>query len=647
MVSPDRIIERLIARQKPLLVGGMAVFVVVLGGLSMFKYAAFLYDGIDLAIFSQVFWNTAHGRWFEMSIHPHSFLGDHASLAILPLSLIYRLLPDPRTLLVLQVIALALAAWPLFLIASTKIAGRTGVIRLLPLFIAFAWLANPFVANAALYEFHMLGIATPFLLWSILAYERGERGRFLILAVITMSFREDLALIVGSIGILAMLEKKDAWWRYVPLALGAAWFAGAMALIDQFSPGMGSKFLAYYAWLGGSSVGDMLIGAAKQPSRILTHVFSLGTLEAFIGLGLPLLFLPYAAPRRLILAIAPFLILALGAPGITALVLTTHYGLLLLPAVMLSAIDEIIRLSAWVRATKRPHEGPVFGLITIAVVYAMLVLGPIPSGIMAVLRGIPVEARAAETVARLVPDDAPVAAGYRFLPRFADREHLYSLHYLYLGVTQFAELPYVADPLPDYLVIDEDDVMTYEAQFAHTAWARPYAVKGYANLMALGGPKTMRIGPYVLVDAREKSVAETWSFGEGAPNIISGSLDASHDTVPSDATLRLRVKGTPELMSRYVVHAVITDSTDVVLGERTFALGGPYIAYPAPAIEGVVREASISLARPPIGDYRAEVTVAERDALLVLDRLGTTKLEVTDERVLQTMTVQGTPRLAP
>jgi hypothetical protein len=383
----------------------------------------------------------------------------------------------------------------------------------------------------------------------------------------------------------------------------------------------------------------MAFGALLHPWRIITHVVSFGTLELLIGFGMPLLFLPYVAPRRLALAVMPFLIIALGAPGASALILQTHYGLFFLPAVMLAGVDGAVRALQTADSGKRPRATHAFGLATIGVLYAMTVLGPVPSGIMAIARGVPPEARAAETAVRLIPDDTAVAAGYRFLPRLASREHLYSLHYLYLGVTQFAELPYVADPAPDVLLMDEDDLLIYDAQFSDTAWARPYAADGGRNLLALGGQRTTRIGPYVVVDAGE-GVEDTG--GSGSPEVIGGSLEATRDAAPSIATLRLRVKGSSAMMSRLAVRAVVADATGEVLGERTFVLGGPFTTYPAPAIGGAIREANVYLSRPPTGKYRAEIDVVERDAMLVLDRLGTTMLDVRDERIVQSLVIEGT-----
>ena len=57
----------------------IVLYVVVFSLVSIYKYTHFLYNGIDLAIINNVFWNTVHGHWFWSSIQGHSYLGDHCS----------------------------------------------------------------------------------------------------------------------------------------------------------------------------------------------------------------------------------------------------------------------------------------------------------------------------------------------------------------------------------------------------------------------------------------------------------------------------------------------------------------------------------------------------------------------------------------
>src|SRR3989338_5825260 len=114
----------------------IGLYVVIFSIFSLWKYNNFLYNGLDLAIINQVFYNTAHGNAFASSIHPPSYLGDHVNPIILVLLPLYYLLASPKTLLILQTIFLALAAWPLYLIAKKVLNETWG------LFFGLAWLLN-------------------------------------------------------------------------------------------------------------------------------------------------------------------------------------------------------------------------------------------------------------------------------------------------------------------------------------------------------------------------------------------------------------------------------------------------------------------------------------------------------------------------
>ena len=132
-------------REKLLVWLGIALYFIVFSLICVWKYYQFGYNGLDLAIYNQVFFNSAHGNLFGFTIHPQSYLGDHFELFLIALLPIYYFFQHPLALLILQTLVLALSAWPLYLIAKNVLA------KPWPLFIAFLWLLNPFVQNINLF----------------------------------------------------------------------------------------------------------------------------------------------------------------------------------------------------------------------------------------------------------------------------------------------------------------------------------------------------------------------------------------------------------------------------------------------------------------------------------------------------------------
>src|SRR3989338_1686412 len=98
---------------------GMLIYIAVFTYISFWKYDNFLYNALDLGIYTQVFESFRSGNHWYSSIQQSSYLGDHFEPFILVLLPFYLLIPHPKTLLVLQTIFLALPAIPIFFIAKT------------------------------------------------------------------------------------------------------------------------------------------------------------------------------------------------------------------------------------------------------------------------------------------------------------------------------------------------------------------------------------------------------------------------------------------------------------------------------------------------------------------------------------------------
>lgn len=471
---------------------GIAItaFTAVISAACFWKYAHFWYTGFDLAIIHQTFWNTARGDWFAQTIHPNSYLGDHAELAVVILAQIYRLWQDPRMLLVMQALALGLAAWPLWKIARLRIGPKDPVswhgVTMAGL-IAAAWLLSPAAQNAALFEFHLVPFAIAPIFFALLAYERGEKRAFVLWAIAALLAREDVALVIGSIGILAWMEKKPKWWIFAPVALGAAWMIGALALVSAFAPAGSYKFFHYYGWLR---------EGIAHPITLARHLVSITQIEMVVGLLMPLLFLPLGAPRRLIMALGPFLQIALTASGGGALIFQTHYGLLFLPGLFLAAIEGIKMVPA-------AHARFAAVLLAIGAVFAAMTLGPLPGVIRMMVHdrtALEAERRHAEEIIAKIPSDAAVAAGYRLMPALSGRAELYALHYQFLGVTYGGETPYAIPDDVRFVALDRRDAAVYEAQYRNISWAAGHLAGGEERLKAFVGTPVFASGPYVLYD---------------------------------------------------------------------------------------------------------------------------------------------------
>src|SRR6266849_10623126 len=87
-----------------LLILAMLVYLLIMSFQSILRYATFKATAFDLGNMDQVVWNTIHGRLFQFTNQaidwygPPNRLGVHVEPILLPVSLLYLIHADPRTL---------------------------------------------------------------------------------------------------------------------------------------------------------------------------------------------------------------------------------------------------------------------------------------------------------------------------------------------------------------------------------------------------------------------------------------------------------------------------------------------------------------------------------------------------------------------
>ena len=454
--------------------------------ISFWKYNNFLYNGIDLAIFNQVIFNTTEGRWFDFSIHPHSYLGDHFAPFILFLSFFYFWGKSPLTLLFLQSVIIGFSAWPIYLITK-QIFQNHKKRELISFSVAALFLLNPFIENANLFEFHLLPFALFFLLWAFYFYLKNNfwvYGLFLFLALLV---REDVSLVVFMFSFLPFLDlsfKKREIKRYLkfflfPLIVEPFWFWFSGKIINFFNPESSYKFLVYYQWLGKSdNLFELAINIFTHPWQVFWHFFSAGNLLVLLVFLISFVFLPLLAKKYWILALGPVTQFALNSAGTGNIIYETHYVLLFFPALVISSIyglknllkddlEKFKKIKFILIKTILADKRFLILIVSVIIVYSNLVIGPTGEVFKELFFNygkIKNQALTAKKIINQIPDNASIASSYAFLPNLSCRKKLYSLHYGFLGKTQFSLNDYQFPENPDYFLIDFSDFIVYHIQ---------------------------------------------------------------------------------------------------------------------------------------------------------------------------------------
>ncbi len=127
----------------------------------------------DLAIFDQACWLLAHGEGTLLTTRNMPVFAHHLNLWLLPLAVLYRLVPGPATLLVVPTLAATAAAIPLFALARrlTRSDACATIWALL-------YLSYPPLGRMLLHDFHCEPLALPCFVAPSCSRTRSAGGRW-------------------------------------------------------------------------------------------------------------------------------------------------------------------------------------------------------------------------------------------------------------------------------------------------------------------------------------------------------------------------------------------------------------------------------------------------------------------------------------
>jgi uncharacterized membrane protein len=457
----------------------MAAYVGLYGELCIHKYHYFLYTDFDLAIFVQAVDGLLHGTLYS-SIRGMNWLGDHTSLVMFLVAPLYAIARSPVTLLLVQTVALALGALPVYGLARRQLPSAGVAIAL-----SAAYLLQPALGYTNLFEFHPEVLSTSALLWAFYALLENQRGWMVTASVLALLGKEDVALAVLGMAFYALSLRRS---RDAGILAGLA----ALSLIVSFAilkPALGGtahgQYEALYArW--GKTTGEVVLNLVRHPGRALAAFWdtpgdafdSAVKRNYYLVMLLPWAFLPLLSPRTLAI---PVLVLALHflSYRFHQHTIVFQYTALITPFVSAAAVLGLRHLLTLVPkgARSSPDQGDATGtdldtpmrrgaatvvatLVIVVSVFANVSYGPVVGG-GPMLRAGPTQPLHAsrdekalqpyrDAFLARIPRQGGVVASFEFLARLA-RGHpdLQSLHFLLLGHYTVSELPY---PVPSGVV---------------------------------------------------------------------------------------------------------------------------------------------------------------------------------------------------
>lgn len=446
----------------------MLLYAVVLFGAMAYKHS-YWGQGFDQVDYEQAIWNTTQGRFLGVSRYAFTdtFLGLDVALGFLVAVPFYALWPSAHTLMALQTLFLVLGAVPVYLIARDRFNNRWAGVAWAAAYLLYPTLQ--FVNMTPPFQARVVGILG--LLWAFYFFQRERLGPFLLLLLLAMMARSDVALIAVAFGLYALLSRRDWRWFAPPLLGGLVWFYLAISVISpsfyykDFTPATGqavidtnediynetwpgtSAQIGYYAHLG-DSLPDIVINILTHPVEVVQLMFAPEKLVYLFLMFGTLLFLPLLAPKELLLC-APIFAINLLSTRTAQIVITEQYQALIIPGIVIAGIYGAAWLWEWLKhRSPRPAQraampgsrfadstspAPVQRYAPLLLLALVLLVGllniPVKNPVVSALRNPERPERVAvmERMAALIPPDARVAATSFLAPHLLPRQYLYYL----------------------------------------------------------------------------------------------------------------------------------------------------------------------------------------------------------------------------
>lgn len=374
----------------------LLLWLAIIGYILLFSGLAFdLHIGMrthkaDLGQIDQAIWNSSRGRFVESTDTGiiASRLTDHVEPILALVSPVLWLWNDVRALLLLQVVLVAVGAWPLYELALTlldkslSVRERTQIWQLEPLrqltrpmalALALAYLLTPQLQSAVLTEFHAAPLAVPLILWAFWAIESSRLGHFAIATLLVAAVKEEMALLAAGLGLWAFWILAGAPWarfwitsegpnqskieirklKIVPflVMLGTlTWFyLATFVIIPAYAPQIydtaESVYFGRYGALGDSPV-DIFKSFFTQPGLVWQIATEPARVHYLWGLLAPFGLLSLLAPEIMLLAL-PLLLANLLSAYPAQYYGEFHYSAPLVPYVAVSAAYGLERLWRW------------------------------------------------------------------------------------------------------------------------------------------------------------------------------------------------------------------------------------------------------------------------------------------------------------
>ena len=343
----------------------IAIASLILLAASSLRHFLLQSSALDLAAFDQWIYLLSQDLPPISSFFGVHVLGDHAAFILYPISLLYRIKADLHWLLLIQAVALAMGAIPLYALSR-----QSGLSNLESRTITLCYILYPAIFNSNFYaDFRPEAIAVPGLLWAMWAGNAGKSWQLAIAIALVLSCKERLGLTVVALGLWFYLCEKKRVYGVGCIVAGTVWCFFTMGYVIPLLRSGNPSGLEFYSSLGDSS-SEIALNIFKNPSLLFARLFLGDRLGYCLLLVAPVILGLHWREVAVLIPALPMLLLNLLSDYAPQRDLIHHYSLPIFPFIMVWLVRS---LAAYRKQQQRQWLKPKLLILWAAI--AFLVLG--------------------------------------------------------------------------------------------------------------------------------------------------------------------------------------------------------------------------------------------------------------------------------
>lgn len=396
--------------------------IVVVWSLTFFFLCKLRHDrfgtfSFDLGIYDQGVWLLSRFKDPFVTVRGLSLFGHHMNLILVFIAPFYRLGGGAELLLFVQIAAQALGAVAVFLLARDRLADRWLAVAM-----ATVLLLNPTYQFLTWEYFHPDAVAIGPVLFAYWA-ARSHRWRwFVAAAVVALLCKEDVALVIGALGLL-IAARSNVRVGVITAGISAAWYLAATRVLMPAALGGLSPFYDQFFGELGSSAGEVVRNTLSHPGKALSLATENDRMSYYRMMWAPFAFLPLLSVSSFAIALPILAVNALATFPYTR-DYRYHYSAMIVAALTVATVEAIARVGR--TASLRRF---LVGLVVVTSFGASVAWGPSPVGIKFRTGYWPLtpnpHTASLSAAVKIIPKNAAVSAVFSLTPHLTHRTRIY------------------------------------------------------------------------------------------------------------------------------------------------------------------------------------------------------------------------------